>query len=394
MARSRASGRGAPGLRAALLLAATAGLGAVGASARGDGTPPAGGTGKALDAFFRGALVGLDGTKVRLRYDFSTAEQRKDWIDGVPWPIAKDASDAVVIADGRLAVRGTVGARHVADWDEVSVTCRMVPDGTKDIGAYLGTPDSATDYATFSIGETYFHNWDKKTGGETGMMKFEKGFSAVKGGGYVGFRYLASRMPVNPVVPGKASLFAFGRRGDELWMNVDDLKLDSKEPAPRLRNLQPGFYSIHSSVTVDDVVLEGTLSPRWLADHEVALKADKPIVAETGGAQGVDPAVVAAAADYASGKASVQRLIDILQEGSRSDPDRQAAADAIKAGPKKALPALIDLLYNPDLKVRTVGIDIVKAMTGKNYGYDPKASEKARAAAVARFRKDLDEHPN
>ena len=50
--------------------------------------PPAGDV--ALDTFFHGAVIGLDGTKVRLRYDFSTPDQRKDWVDGVSWNVPKD----------------------------------------------------------------------------------------------------------------------------------------------------------------------------------------------------------------------------------------------------------------------------------------------------------------
>lgn len=347
-----------------------------------------------LDVFFRGAVVGLDGTKVRLRYDFSSAEQKKDWIEGVPWAIAKDASDGATVADGRCAVRGNAGARHVAEWTgDVSVTCRLVPDGVKDIGGYLSTPDSASDYVSYTIAETYFHSWDKKAGGETGIMKFEKQYSAVQGGGFIGFRYLGSRMPPNPPAAGKAVAFGFGRQGTKLFLTLDDLKIESSEPAPRMKGLYVGVYSIQSSMTVDDVVIEGTLAPRWLSEKHVALTTQKPIVADAGPAALVDPAVEALIADYAAGKASVTKLIDLLQDPSRPDGDRQATAHALKKGPKKAVRAVIDLLYNAEVKIRATGIDIVKSILGKNYGYDPKAGEKARSAAIARLQKDLEDHP-
>ena len=32
----------------------------------------------ALDAFFHGAVIGLEGTKIRLRYDFSNVDQKAD----------------------------------------------------------------------------------------------------------------------------------------------------------------------------------------------------------------------------------------------------------------------------------------------------------------------------
>ena len=44
---------------------------------------------------------------------------------------------------------------------------------------------------------------------------------------------------------------------------------------------------------------------------------------------------------------------------TRADGDRQAAATALKAGPRKAVNAVVDLLYSPDAKVRAAGIEIV-----------------------------------
>src|SRR5262245_112210 len=126
--------------------------------------PPA--PNKALDDFFRGEVIGLDGNKVKLRYDFATEDQRKDWLDFVPWAIDKAAGDGVSLADGRLAMRGNAGARHVAEFEgDLQVTCRLIPDGVKDIGSYLSSDDLPSDYASFTIAETYFHGWDKKAGG-------------------------------------------------------------------------------------------------------------------------------------------------------------------------------------------------------------------------------------
>ena len=53
----------------------------------------------------------------------------------------------------------------------------------------------------------------------------------------------------------------------------------------------------------------------------------------------------------------------------------------------------MDLLYSPDAKVRAAGIEIVKSLVGKDYGYNPKAGDKARGEAVKRLNKDLQDHP-
>ena len=352
----------------------------------------------ALDRFFHGAVVGLDGTKIRLKYDFSTPAQEKDWVLGVPWKIAKDAADGISFADGRLAVRGNVGAHHFAEWEgDLFVTCRLIPDGVKDIGAYLTSPDQIEDYATYTLAETYFHGWDNKTGGETGMMKFGRQFAVGKGG-YTGFRYLAMKMLRPEPAAGRPIAFSFGRKGDSLVMTSDDTKLASLEPGNPLKTIQPGFYAIQGSVAVDEIVLEGTLSPRYVALHKLVMRTEKPLAAETTPAPApgvppapaaVDPALTALIAAYAKGDRSANDLARAIGESTRPEIDRTAAASALKAGPHRAVGAAIDLLYSPDVKTRAYGIDVVKALTGKDYGYDPKAGEKARSGAIRKLQADL-----
>ena len=366
--------------------------GAVGA--RADGPAPAAGGPQALDAFFKGAVVGLSGTKVRLRYDFSDAAQMKDWTEGVPWPIAHDAGDGISVSEGRLSVRGSTGATHVAEWDgDLAITFKLIPDGTKDIGGFLDDPDTPTDYAIFTIAETYFHGWDNKPGGDTGMSKFGKQWATAKGAS-AGFRYMTYRRLAQEPTPGRAIAFAFGRKGGKDFLTVDDLDIESTEPGNRMKLVLPGFYAIKSSMSVDDVVLEGTLAPRWLEAKKVALRTDKPIPADAGGAAvALDTAVQAMLDAYQQGKESPTSLVKVVGDSARSDAERDAAAAALKAGPRRALPAVIDLLYAADSGVRGQGIDIVKAMTGKNYGFDPKASEKVRGAAIQRLQKEIQDHP-
>ncbi len=366
--------------------------------AAGSGAGPSGGE-VALDAFFKGAVIGVDGPRIKLRYDFSSPAQQDDWIQGVPWNIAKDKADGIGIGEGRLQIRGNVGARHVAEWEgDLLISCKLVPDGVKDIGGYLSTPDSSSDYVSFTIAETYFHKWDNKPGGDTGMMKFGKQFSTGNGkGGYVGFRYLDFRKPETEPASGRTSAFAFGRRLSNVLLTLDDTKLDSLEPGNKMRIVQAGFYAIQSSMAVDDVVIEGTLAPRFIQAKRLALKTAKPLTTDAPGPQappGVDPAVAATLAAYKAGTLTAPKVVQIVGDPTRSDLDRDAAASALRLGPHRALPAVVDLLYSPDLKSRTYGIEIVKGIAGKTYGYDPKASEKARAAAVRRLNEDIAQHPD
>jgi hypothetical protein len=347
-----------------------------------------------LDRFFHGAVVGLKGSTVRLRYDFSDPAQMKDWTKDKPFPITPDPADAAELLEGRLAVRGSTGARHVAEWEgDLVVTARLIPEATKDVGAFLSTPDAPTDYVVYTVVETYFNGWDKRAGGDTGMIKFGKQWATV-GGGFNGFRYMtAKRLQPDPA-PGKPLAFTFGRKGGKDVMAVGpDLEIDAVEPGNPMKVVQAGFYAIKGSMTVDDVVLEGRPSPRWLARNKVVLRTEKPIVAEVE-STGVDPAVAAMVEAYAKGtEKSPQGLFSVAGDAARSEADRRAAAGALKAGPRRILGIMGDLLYSKDTLARTLGIDIVKSMTGKTYGYDPKAGEGARNAAIKRFNEDLKSHP-
>jgi len=341
-----------------------------------------------LDKFFKGAVVGIDGTKVRLRYDFSSKEQEADWPVGQPFNTVPDPTTSTGVAEGRLFVRGAVGARHVGEWEgDVVVTARLIPDGVKDIGSFVSSPEQVDDYATYSIAETYWHKWDNKPGGETGMMKFGKQYATTQKGGYTGFRYLDFRRPTVDPVAGKPVAWGFGRRGDKLFMTMDDLKLDSMEPGNKLKLMQVGFYAMQSSLTLDDVVIEGTLAPKYLAAKKLVLRTERPIVADA--PTGADPAVVALVDGYKAGKETATKLVTVIADAARADGDRAAAVAALKAGPKRALPAVVDLLYSADLPARTYGIDIVKALAGKTYGYDPRGGEKSRQAAVRKLNDDL-----
>src|SRR5262245_43974314 len=346
----------------------------------------------ALDQFFKGAVVGLDGSKVKLRYDFSTKDQAQDWPQGVVFRLITEASDNVGLAEGKLAIRGSTGVHHVGEWEgDLTVTCKLVPDGTIDIGSWLGSNEQPDDCVTFTIGEKYFHGWDNKPGGDTGMMKFGRQYSATAKAGFVGFRYLQFRRPTTDPVPGKPVSWTFGRKGDKLVLTMDDVKLDSNEPPNQLKLLTLGFYAVKSSFSVDDVVVEGTLSSKFVANKKLALRTERPIVAEA--ASGLDPAVVAAIEAYQKDSSNPTTLVKIVSDAARPEPDRAAAAAALKAGPRRAMSSVVDLLYNAEVKVRQMGIDIVKSMVKKTYGYDPKASEKARGAAVRRLQEDIAAHP-
>lgn len=381
--------RGPDPLRTALLL--TAAL--LGVSAHG---PTAGGEGesRALDAFFKGQVVALGKDKVvTLRYDFSSEEQLKDWRQGVPWPIAVEKGEAMSWFDSRMEIKGSTGARHLAEWSgDIWVTATLTLDSDRDLGGFLVPADEGDSYASFTVCEAYFHAWDKKSGDQHSIIKFGKQWQET-GGDFIGFRYVSGRVPPVPVKPGDVVAFAFGIEKGKLGLNVGDLEQRGADPSPvgkKFKHHRPGFYAIKGRMLVDNVTITGRLSEEWLAAEKVALRTDKPLAAAAGG---LDPAVQALVSGYAAGTAPAADLVKGLADAGTPKPAREALAEALSAGPKKAVKDVLDLLYRPDVESRTYGAGIVKRLLGKDYGYQPKAGEEQRSEAIRRLNEDIKKNP-
>jgi hypothetical protein len=349
---------------------------------------------KPLDRFFRGRITALDPKTrtVTIRYDFSKEEQLKDWPEGMPFPVERVQGQVVKWFDEMLEIQGSTGVRHIGAWKgDLLVKATIVPDAEKDMGGILHPADGAEDIATFTLLESYFHGWDGKSGGQNSIIKFGKQWrEAGSTKDYIGFRYVAQRPPVTPLVVGRPVSLVFGLDKGRLVMTSGEAELKGKDLGKRLKETKPGFYTVAARMLVDDVEITGELAPDWLKEQGLGLTTETPI--ETALA-GVDPETRAAVEAYAKGGVPPTALLAVVKDGNRSDESRQAAADALAAGTKSSVPHVLDLLYDADLATRTRGIQVVKALLGKDYGYNPKASEAARSAAIRKINDDLKEHP-
>jgi hypothetical protein len=349
-------------------------------------------TGTPLDVYFKGRVLALKGKDVTLRYDFRDKAQLDDWREGVPWPIEKVPGQGIQWFDERLEVKGNAGARHRAEWSgELWVTCTLTLDGEKDMGGVLIPADEGDSYAAFSLVETYFHAWDKKDGKSHGIMKFGKQWrEAGSTSDFVGFRYVVERPPGTAPKAGDVTSFAFGIQEGKLGLDVPEFQLRGKDPGKRFKEYRPGFYTIKGRMLVDDVVLTGRLSDAWLSQEKVALRTQEPLPDLT---TEVDAATRQLVSDYAAGKAPAADLVRAVGDGGTYKPARDALAEALSAGPRKAVKAVIDLLYRPDVESRAYGAAIVKRLLGKDYGYQPKASEEKRSEAIQKLNEDLKKNP-
>lgn len=378
-------------LLAGLVLAAPAAAAPEPPAAGGAAAPVPPGT--PLDRYFKGRVLALKGKDVTLRYDFSDRSQLEDWREGVPWPIEKVPGQGIGWFDERLEIKGSTGARHKAEWaGEVWVTCTLTLDGDKDMGGVLIPADEGDSYASFSIMETYFHSWDKGEGKQHSILKFGKQWrEAGSTADFIGFRYVARRPPSVAPKAGDVLQVGFGVQDGKLGMDTEEFQLRGKDPGKRFKEYRPAFYTTKTRMLVDNVVITGRLADGWLAQEKVALRTEQPLVDLT---TQVDEATKVLAADYAAGKKPASELVRVVGDSGALKPARDALAEALSAGPRKAVKAVIDLLYKPDLESRAYGVGIVKRLLGKDYGYLPKASEDKRSEAIRLLNDDLKKNPS
>jgi hypothetical protein len=234
--------------------------------------PAHGEEGLPLDAFFRGAVT-LDRKAVTIRYDFTSPQQAKDWVEGTPFPLPPHSDQGLAPVEGGLEIRGNDGVRHVAEWKgDVSVTCTLRSDRNRDFGAFLTPGTGEHDFATFTFGEHYFHRWDNQPGGQHSIIKFGDQYRRGGRADDIGFRYVVRRTPPRSLPDAPTVTFTFGQKGANLLLTSDDLELKGRDPGQRLRASAPGFYVIEGRIVVASVTITGQLDPKWLEDNGVDLR--------------------------------------------------------------------------------------------------------------------------
>ena len=351
-----------------------------------------------LDEYFAASAVSVDKKKtVTLTYDFRSKKQLADFEMKVPFPIKAVKKQKIGWYDGKLEVVGSTGARHKAVWDrEVSVKATYTPDTDKDLGGFIVPVPSSNDFASFTLVETNFHKWDNNPGGQHSILKFgDQWRETGPEGDFIGFRYVARRPPKGGgLVVGRGVDMTFRARKNLLYLAVPEFEIKGKDPSPgkqRLRKFQVGFYVIKGRMLVDNVTISGRLSSGWLKENKIALKTTA-----TSASAELDNETRALIEAYRAAKkirSPGSKLVKLVADPEAAKPSRDAAAQALSTGPKKAVKLVSDLLYSEDVETRAYGIQIVKALLGKDYGFKPKGSEKRRSAATKKMFADWEKNP-
>ncbi|MCB9900128.1 MAG: hypothetical protein H6826_02150 [Planctomycetes bacterium] len=346
---------------------------------------------KTLDQQFAGRVSVDKKGVVTLRYDFRDQAQLADWETGAPFRIyGEKLDDEIGWFDGHLDIPSKKGARLKAAFTgDVTMEAKLRVEAWSDLGAWFAPADGAHDYVIYTLVERYFHKWDAgQTGGQHSIIQFgDQWREGDVPEDFVGFRYI-SRRPAN--VEHKAGelvpLVARWVKNHFEMAGPDGLELEGKPKGPKLGNLVAGFYTAEGRLRVDEVVITGRLSPAWLKEKGVRLELSPDA--------GRDPALAGEMEAHAGGDSKATRaLVARLRDPSLEEAVRTSIEEALSKGPKRAVSAALDLLYDGSVEARTSGIAIVKAHMGKDFGYNPKANESRREAALKKITDAIQKDP-
>ncbi|MDJ0520622.1 MAG: hypothetical protein QNJ90_00960 [Planctomycetota bacterium] len=349
---------------------------------------------KALDEYFKGKVIGLEGKTVTLRYDFRDRAQIKDWSDRIPFRIKPRKGQRLRWFDDKLEIIGNSGARHKGEWiGDVEVTATFIPDLEKDFGGYMSPVSETEDQVTFTFVETFFHAYNGKAGGLNSIIKFGAQWRETDSDEYIGFRYGARKPPKKSIVVGRPIRATFGRVSKKLFFRLPEYELKNSEKGKKLKRYHVGFYAIKGRMLLDNIEIKGTLASDWMKRERVELRTAKPIGGDA--PSELDDATKALIEKHKGGKSTkaTRQLVSLLKDEEAGAVVHTAVIEALTTGPKKAIHNVVDLLYSTEEKVRERGALVVQGIVGDDFGYKAKSSEKSRTAAIRKLLKAIKDNP-
>jgi hypothetical protein len=173
---------------------------------------------------------------------------------------------------------------------------------------------------------------------------------------------------------------------------IADTTMKGKEPGRRLNDMYVGAYIVKGTCVIDNVTVRGKISPRWLkeAGVELALKEPpKPVKVSA-----ADRAAKEKVAALGKKEIQAEDLFEVLEDAEVSEDVREEAAEALIAtGDKKLVSPLVSLLYSEDETTRKLANDVIKALTGKSFGFNASADEEKRSKAIQKILKHIKKNP-
>jgi hypothetical protein len=347
-----------------------------------------------LDEKFKGKVSLSKRGIVTIFYDFKDPAQFEDWVRFKPFRVHGEL-DVAEVEGGRIHLKGVGALRHTATFrDEVSLECDLTPTWTKDLGMVVAENAESNQFVLYCLNDLYFQSFDGAGQPSHMICRFGIRDSTVTSNDMSAFRYVA-RGKKPEIQTFRPIRLVASKSGKSDQFDIDGTTYKGKEPGREISELWIGLYVVKSGLKAANVKLRGRLSPEWLRRENVSLTVLNPEEPEK--PEGPTPQDLEAANNirrYQAGAVSYERLLSIVTDSTVDLSIREEAADALVAGEdKKIVKRAVTLLYSEDLEVRRLGKVIVKGLTKRSFGYDPKGDVERRSAAIQKIIKHIRKYP-
>jgi hypothetical protein len=344
-----------------------------------------------LDELLKGRVLRLDGDALEIRYDFSDPAQLADWIDYRPFRVMGEWEFR--IEGDALKLKGAGALHHRATFlKEVEIEYDLIPWSDRDLGTVISEDAEGEQFVLYSVNDIYFQKFDGVRVPQHMITRFGVLDSSIKADEHA-FRYVARGADPKIRTHQKIRIRA-GKKGQEDYFFIGDREYKGVEPGRPITQLHVGVYTVKSSALFDDVIVRGKLSPVWVEREKVELALSAPPVPEAVGPSKADQAAQEKITRFEAGTMAGEELLPVLSDPEVSVVLRQTAASTLAAsGQKNVVPKAVSLLYSEDLTTRQLGDQVIRALSGKNFGYDPRSDADKRSKAIQKLLQHVQKNP-
>ena len=283
------------------------------------------------------------------------------------------------IEGNALKLKGSGALRHrVTFLKEVEIEYDLVPYSDRDLGSVVSEDAESEQFVLYSVNDIYFQRFDGARVPQHMITRFGIADSSIKADEHA-FRYVSRGSDPKIQTHQKIHIKATKNGPDDTFL-IGEREYKGVEPGRPITQLLVGIYTVKSSGLFDEIVVRGKISPTWLQREKVELALSAPPAAAPAGPSEADKAAQENLTRFQAGTGNPEELLGVLGDTGVSEGIRQASADALSvSGPKTLVPKAVSLLYSEDLVSRRLGDQVIRALTGKNFGFDPKAEGDKRA---------------
>lgn len=341
-----------------------------------------------VEDFFAGKVEKWKGRRIHLVYEFTDPKVLGDFDELNPFLAPQKGG--FTAADGQLSATGVGMLLHKGVFEaDVTVTTTMASETPKDIGVVLVPPEGPEQFLLFSLSDTYFSLRDRQTPNQHMITVVGARDASARESGTL-FRYLQRSLKPK-LAADKPVEIVVRKIGERNRLEIGGSELTASDRYGKFPEVQPGLFVLDSSFTVKRVTINGRLSAKWLEKVKIAFdpkeKDDEAVeeIEEPGSAVEVKPeddppARPGGVPPFPGGNSGAMGLVRTLRNSSAADAARDSAAKELTKENVKLdeLRALIDALMDEDETSRTLSFGVLKRVTGKSFGYHPRAAEKDR----------------